>query len=297
MYSTLSYVPRPWRVLTLAVFSSYASAENVIDSESAAGVSCSDAWYRATESRLVSGDGQGHGPDLGSEEWKSVIEYKLGIRGQADIPPRNSDEWCRYVDTLIAKKSVTGSAVGLSSGAGDTHEGPSFSCDKAEAGSTEAMICADPELSALDRTLAGVYKAAVTKAVNQHPPMLRAEQRGWIKGRNDCWKSTDQRSCVKHEYERRIVELQAQYRLVDFTGPVQFICEGNPANEVIVTFFNTEPPTLIAERGDRVSLMFIQPSASGSKYQGGNEMFWEHQGEARITWGYQAPEMRCVKSP
>ncbi|MET0052281.1 MAG: MliC family protein [Candidatus Thiodiazotropha sp.] len=297
MCITISNIEKLYQVLAFMVVVADVSADSSVNPELAVSVNCSDAWYRATESRLVSGDGQGHGPDLGSEEWKSVIEFKLGIRGQADIPSRKSDEWCRYVDTLIAKKSVTGSAVGLSSGAGDTHEGPSFSCDKVEAGSTEAMICADAQLSALDRKLAGVYMAAVEKAVNQHPPMLKAEQRGWIKGRNDCWKSTDQRSCVKHEYERRIVELQAQYRLVDFTGPVQFICEGNPANEVIVTFFNTEPPTLIAERGDRVSLMFIQPSASGSKYQGGNEMFWEHQGEARITWGYQAPEMRCVKSP
>jgi len=30
-----------------------------------------------------------------------------------------------------------------------------------------------------------------------------------------------------------------------------------------------------------------------SAYEGRNEMFWEHQGEARIVWGYQAPEMTC----
>ncbi len=62
-------------------------------------------------------------------------------------------------------------------------------------------------------------------------------------------------------------------------------------------FFPTDLPTLYAERGDSVSLMFLQPSASGTKYQGRNETFWEHQGEAKVTWGYVAPEMHCKKLP
>jgi uncharacterized protein len=124
---------------------------------------------------------------------------------------------------------------------------------------------------------------------------LKAEQRGWIKGRNECWKSDDKRGCVKTEYERRIAELQARYRLVAATGPVFYACDGNPSNEVVATFFQTEPPTLIAERGDSVSLMFLQPSGSGAKYQGRNESLWEHRGEAVVTWGHGAPELRCKK--
>ncbi|MNW23179.1 Membrane-bound lysozyme-inhibitor of c-type lysozyme [compost metagenome] len=54
---------------------------------------------------------------------------------------------------------------------------------------------------------------------------------------------------------------------------------------------------MIAERGDEVSLMYSQPAASGARYQGRNESFWEHQGEARVTWGYGAPEMTCRKAP
>jgi uncharacterized protein len=175
--------------------------------------------------------------------------------------------------------------------------GPAFECTAVEAGSIEAMICADDELSAQDRDLAAVYSAASARATNEQPPVLKAEQRGWIKGRNDCWKSDDQRKCVKDEYVNRIAELQARYRLVPSKGPVRFSCDGNPANEVSVTFFSTDPATLIAERGDSVSLMYVQPSASGAKYQGRNESFWEHQGEATITWGYEAPEMRCKQAP
>ena len=173
--------------------------------------------------------------------------------------------------------------------------GPSFSCAEVEAGSIEAMICGDSELATLDRKLADVYAAAMAKAADEHPPVLKAEQRGWIKGRNECWKSDDKRQCVADQYQRRIAELRARYRLVPATGPVTFYCDDNAANAVVVTFFQTDPPTLIAERGDSVSLMYQKPAASGTRYQGRNESFWEHQGEARITWGYGAPEMLCKK--
>jgi membrane-bound inhibitor of C-type lysozyme len=73
-----------------------------------------------------------------------------------------------------------------------------------------------------------------------------------------------------------------------------YACEGDPRNEVIATFFQTDPPTVIAERGDRVSLMYLQPSGSGAKYQGRNESLWEKAGEALITWGYGTKEMRCT---
>jgi uncharacterized protein len=186
--------------------------------------------------------------------------------------------------------------LGLNAG-GALAAGPSFDCARAAVGSIEAMICADPELTNLDRELASVYGQAVRKAVNEHPPLLKAEQRGWIKGRNDCWKSDDKQRCVADSYSLRIAELQARYRLAAGIGPVTYQCNGNPANEVIVTFFKTHPATLIAERGDQVSLMVQQPSASGARYQGRNESLWEHHGEALIVWGYEAAEMRCVVAP
>jgi len=42
--------------------------------------------------------------------------------------------------------------------------------------------------------------------------------------------------------------------------------------------------------------MYQQPSASGTRYQGRNETFWEHQGVTAVTWGYGAPEMHCKKA-
>ena len=176
--------------------------------------------------------------------------------------------------------------------------GASFDCAEVQAGagSVEELICKDEALSTLDRKLASAYGAALKKAGNEHPPVLKAEQRGWIKGRNECWKSDSIKACVQDKYERRIAALQARYRLVPGTGPITYGCESQPGNEFIVTYFKTDPPTLIAERGDSVSLMYQQPSASGARYQGRNESLWEHQGEALITWGYEAPELRCKKA-
>ena len=188
-------------------------------------------------------------------------------------------------------------ALALAGAAGVTFaEGPSFPCDRVEAGSIEELVCRDSALSGLDRSLAETYAAAQAKAVNEHPPVLKTEQTGWIKGRNDCWKSDDVVGCVRAEYERRIAELQARYRLVDATGPFGFMCNGEPANEVIVTYFATQPPSLIAERGDSVSLMFLQPDDTGESYRGRNESLRLSGDEALVIWGYQMPEMRCRQS-
>ena len=176
--------------------------------------------------------------------------------------------------------------------------GPSYDCGKVASGSIEELVCKDEGLAALDVKLAEVYGEATQKAVNEQPPTLKAEQRGWIKGRNDCWKSADTRKCVEEEYKRRIAELQARYRLIAGNGPITYTCDDDRRSEVIATFFQTDPPTLIAERGDSVSLMYLQPSGSGAKYRGHNETFWEHHNcEALITWGHEAKEMRCKRSP
>ena len=55
--------------------------------------------------------------------------------------------------------------------------------------------------------MASLY-SAVLKNTPVEQKMLKAEQRGWIKGRNDCWKSDDMRGCVANEYRYRINELK-----------------------------------------------------------------------------------------
>ena len=62
---------------------------------------CSDEWQQQVESILGTGDGAGHGPDIGSEEWRSVVEFRLGVRGDPDVPARHSSAWCEYVQQKI----------------------------------------------------------------------------------------------------------------------------------------------------------------------------------------------------
>ena len=64
---------------------------------------CSSDWYALVEKRIPTGDGHGHGPDQGSTEWRSVVEFKLGIRGDTAIPPVDSDQWCEYIDSRYVR--------------------------------------------------------------------------------------------------------------------------------------------------------------------------------------------------
>lgn len=162
--------------------------------------------------------------------------------------------------------------------------GPSFDCGSVEAGSIEEMVCKDAGLAALDRKLAEVYAAASQKTVSEQPPVLKAEQRGWIKGRNECWKSDDKRGCVRDEYQPRIAELQARYRLVPGNGPVRFMCDGNPANVDRRARRQRLADVLAAER-QRRKVSGPQRDLLGPSRRSVDQV------------GYGAPEKRCKKAP
>ncbi len=90
---------------------------------------------------------------------------------------------------------------------------PSFDCSKVEKNSSEGVICSSDALMDLDKELSKVYKQALTKATKED--MLETYQRGWIKGRNDCWKAKDETTCMIESYQLRINELKDQYHLSD----------------------------------------------------------------------------------
>ncbi|WP_082176469.1 DUF1131 family protein [Pseudaestuariivita atlantica] len=84
--------------------------------------------------------------------------------------------------------------------------GPSFDCARAE-GSIETLICSDATLAGLDRALSTAYAQSLDTATMGQRKTLRAFQRGWIRARNECWKSGDPRRCVEALYQDRIAEL------------------------------------------------------------------------------------------
>lgn len=193
-------------------------------------------------------------------------------------------------------------------------QGPAFDCAKAQ-GEVEQLICKDAALAARDRTLDEVFKAAVAKAQGQMLATLRAEQRGWISGRNECWKAkgpdnpwfltaswtvTSVRDCVEAQYRLRTSELQAVWRLVT-PKTASFACQNNPANEIVASFFDTDPPTTRLERGNRTVTAYQVTSASGAKYEGQNVTFWNKGNEATVSWLNPATgvteELQCKVRP
>lgn len=175
-------------------------------------------------------------------------------------------------------------------------QGPTFDCAKAQ-GEAERLVCGDAGLAALDRKLDEVYKAAAAKAKGQLLTTLRAEQRGWVKGRNECWKAQKDtptyltaswtvdttKACVEATYRIRTSELQAVWRLVP-PKTISFACQDNPANEIVANFFETDPPTARLERGDTTVTTWLVPAASGAKYEGQNVTFWTKGNEAMASW-------------
>ncbi|MCC7035250.1 MAG: MliC family protein [Acidobacteria bacterium] len=194
-------------------------------------------------------------------------------------------------------------------------QGPTFDCAKAK-GEVEQLICKDAALAALDRKLDGVYKAALAKARDGMPARLRTEQRGWVSGRNECWKAKDAdnavfltaswtatsvRECVESQYRLRIAELQVQYGLVPSKKPAFFACQNNPSNVVAATFFETDPPSARIERGDQSVVAYLVPAASGAKYEGQNVTFWNKGSEVAVSWRHpvtgETAELQCKARP
>jgi len=90
---------------------------------------------------------------------------------------------------------------------------PSFDCSKVKKDSSEGLICSSDKLMNLDKELSSLYKQALKKA--SKGDMLKAHQRGWIKGRNGCWKAEDETECMVNQYNMRMEELKEKYKLSD----------------------------------------------------------------------------------
>lgn len=166
-------------------------------------------------------------------------------------------------------------AIGLLLGATalQAQEGPSFDCAKAES-EAEKLVCGDAALAELDRKVAAAYGAALDAAggldagASEAVETLRAEQRGWIKGRDECWKAADPRDCVEFAYLSREGTLVAEWMLQEPTGTAAWACDGNPSNEVVTMFFDTTLPSVRFERGDSIDTGSLARTGSGARYEG-----------------------------
>ena len=130
-------------------------------------------------------------------------------------------------------------------------------------------------------------------------------QRGWIKGRDECWKSNfGLETCIADSYATRIHELRQGYfdaRSDDAAGisigPVAVACQGFDAG-ISAVFVNTGKPLVSLMWKDMVVTLPIAMSGSGAKYEGtgwdgGTYTFWTKGKDVMFTMPGQ-PEMQCV---
>lgn len=73
--------------------------------------------------------------------------------------------------------------------------------------------------------------------------------------------------------------------------PVVFACNNNPANKIVATFYETDPPTVRLERSNTVLTAVLRPSGSGAKYEGQNVTFWTKGDEAMVEW--KGEKLQC----
>jgi uncharacterized protein len=152
---------------------------------------------------------------------------------------------------------------------------PSFDCAKA-ASEAEKLVCTDAELAALDRQLATRY----AEAKDADPAM----QRGWVKGRDECWKADDVRLCVLESYRTRLVELAIHAPGLVVPKAVEYRCDDN-SKPFTMTFYNDlDPAAAVMTWGNDQAIVLPQPAASGAKYGRSGIEYWEHQGEASVDF-------------
>ncbi|WP_108659200.1 MliC family protein [Acuticoccus kandeliae] len=170
---------------------------------------------------------------------------------------------------------------------------PAFDCAKAD-GAAEEAICQSDGLASLDVELSRLYKLAVASVSDDKARLdeLKAYQRGWVKGRNDCWKADDLDACIVDSYAMRIHELRQGYagaRAGEDTpslGPFAYQCEGLDAF-VSAVFINTEESLVSLAWADNWIVLPQAVSGSGARYaieggQGAAE-FWTKGDSAMFT--------------
>ncbi len=168
---------------------------------------------------------------------------------------------------------------------------PSFDCSKADS-SAETLICKDETLAALDREMARLYRLARTGS--HMTPARRKElasfQVGWIKGRNDCWKAANLRTCVLDNYVFRIHELRQGFsdaRQQDAkgasVGPLAVDCKGFGA-AIGATFVNVDKSFVVLQWRREFHVLTQTRSGSGARYAkkmpNGEMVFWNKGDQA-----------------
>jgi uncharacterized protein YecT (DUF1311 family) len=160
----------------------------------------------------------------------------------------------------------------------------------------QVLACGDPELADDERMLDSVLDDARRKA-GAGLATLEAEQRAWLASRERCLSEAQPWTCVWDDTVRRTAVLQARFRLVD-SRLATFACDPAGHDLLQLELFATGPFTqvAIARRGGSQAMLWIAPSADGSRYVGPAIEVWLAEGHALVRWGKDAEEITCRPS-
>jgi uncharacterized protein len=160
---------------------------------------------------------------------------------------------------------------------------PGVDCARA-VGAVEKLVCNDDGLATLDRALAEVYGRAERSLPAKDVALQREAQREWIKKRDAYAKTADVRACVERAFRTRTIELQIVSGQLTAPAAVPFACQGHESTPFSTAYYQTDPPSAVFTFGDQQVVAFVALTGSGARYLGPGVDFWEHQGEAAVTW-------------
>lgn len=169
---------------------------------------------------------------------------------------------------------------------------PSFDCSKAEH-EAEQLVCSDYGLAGLDNRLAAVYAAELAKPGASKE--LAATQRGWVKGRDECWKADDRKLCVEEQYRTRIAELQINSPGAMAATAVEFTCNANGKPFTMAYYNDLDDKPAVITLGNDQAIIFPQPAASGTQYGRKGITYREHQGKAMVD--FYGIALECAPLP
>jgi membrane-bound inhibitor of C-type lysozyme len=141
--------------------------------------------------------------------------------------------------------------------------------------------------------------AASSSSVTSSQPTMHPSWDADGDGINDCEKDNSCDDSTDYSQPRPATSAQTlheKYQAATKLGPFTFHCNDNEQIPLVATFYETQPAAVILERDLEAMELQQVPAASGSKYEAAGTLFWEHQGEARVVWSYNTPELVCKKA-
>ncbi|MBL0625352.1 DUF1311 domain-containing protein [Aeromonas jandaei] len=176
---------------------------------------------------------------------------------------------------------------------------PSFDCSKTS-NDVEVLICKDQGLANLDKEMATLYPKAIANLSPEDRNSAKAQQRGWVKGRNECWKTQDMRNCIEYSYRLRISDLQINAGQLSVPNPVFYQC-GKAVSLETYIYKNAKIPVAVVNlnEGDDAPVQvrtYLQPDDSKQQRYEGENLTLVTMGNTAILQRFEHPDLTCQQA-